>query len=115
MKILAVDSRYISTQTIEVGNTKYRVFELADSTYEDLKLQIVGIHPYDDAEYVWANIENGKCYFILNGKRISNRPIEPFTEGWYEDDNEYLNDIVIRTCKELNQINADIEPIIVHD
>lgn len=88
-----------------------------DSDPIHLKFQVSEIHPYDLAKYAWARCGyKGALYveFIKNGKVIDSMQMHYYDEEDYEDETEYVNDIIDRVCVELADMNSTVEPIIDH-
>lgn len=78
--------------------------------------QITKVAPYDDADYFWAKIErNGQVKFIQDRKIKDKMQLWAYEEDDYENVDEYIDDIVTETAKELNKFNRDISPRIIHN
>ena len=76
------------------------------------------ISPYDDADYVWGYCKGGnKVDFFKGspGKKVDSLYWHSYDPEDYESFDEYLNEFIIETAKEIDNYNKDIEPRIVHN
>lgn len=83
-----------------------------------VKFQVTEIHPYDDAEYTWARCGyKGACYveFIRNGKVIDGMQWHYYEEEDYEEEREYIDEMIDQTCAELRNYNRDVKPRMIHN
>ena len=103
-----------------VPRTRHRyVFRgTIDYTHGWVTGQLTRIAPYDDADYYWAKIGDGGTNFV---KFIQDGKIRDRMQYWYydqddyEDVNEYLSDIMLDMCEQLDHYNDDIKPRIIHN
>jgi len=102
--------------TYQRGRQQFGVHVFNDNPIH-LKFQVKEIHPYDLEEYTWARCGyKGALYveFIRNGKVLDGMQMHYYDEEDYEDENEYVNDIIDQVCVELRYYNKNIEPRIDH-
>lgn len=83
--------------TIEYNNTKYHI------NINGNEIQISSSHPYDDANYCWAKSKDNGYTFIIyrDGKQIE----------FFESESEDFDDVLA----EMNRLDKDIKPIMVHN
>ena len=90
------------------------------------RLSIVPIKPYDDAEYCWVRYRGdrggnfGRAMVLRDCRDGSQDFIDWITLFQYEPDEydnivKYAEDIVYTLAEDLDDINSDIEPIMVHN
>lgn len=86
-----------------------------------LKMQLSSVHPYDDADYVWAKLENGYIRYIKSGKTLSTSKVDkfPFDEDDpkfdFNDINNYIESIAYKIATVLDDYNQSIKPKMVHN
>lgn len=86
----------------------------AQDMFNQFKCQVSEIHPYDDAEYAWAKIENRKITIIQDRKVVDS--ILYFNADDADVDNpEWCEYVVDRAIQRLYEINKNIEPAIIHN
>jgi len=115
MKILA--TKDYTYQTYKRGKQKFSIYMYNDDV-NNLKFQISTINPYDDADYAWARCGyKGTNYvqFIKGGKVVDGMQLNYYEDEDYEDENEYLNEVIDSVCVELNSMNSSIKPKIIYD
>ena len=96
---------------------KYSIYLNNEDNPDEISMQISGIHPYDDAEYAFARVESFRpnvAQIIKNGSFLSSVKMQPYNEEDWEDVNEYVNDFIDRVIAELERVNEDVEPKIMH-
>lgn len=79
--------------------------------------QLTEIHPYDEAEYYWALYEGGSWIRIIyNGQTKQRIATTPYAdvEDDYEDQNDYVDQVIDSVMYELYHLNKDIKPRIDH-
>ena len=105
-------------------NRKYDInIKVVDEKHGFFRGQIIKIAPYDDAEYVWAKIEsNGLVKFIKDGKVIDRMQLNTYEyvdpddyRMLYDSVDEYIDICVDSVIDELDAMNRNIKPIMVHN
>ena len=95
------------------GLYNFSIYSKYDNDPEKFQCQITEIHPYDLAEYAWIKKDQpASASVIKNGKRIGYIELAEWDEDWYEDEDEYIRDIIDYMCDQLIAWNAKVEPII---
>lgn len=114
--------KYDTLQGARYENVNYHIYYVevdsqnssSDEMFNKFKAQITEIHPYDDADYVWARIESGMIKFIQNKKVIQ-------TNYYFSPDDmdientdwiETICDDAIITMRDMNQ---SVVPRIIHN
>ena len=120
-KSIKADSRFGTEYTVtswhglKCHDYFIRVYNEDDPS--QLQLQISGIHPYDDASYAWARVESFRPTFaqiIQNGRRLSSVSMPSYVEEDWENFDEYVDEFVDRIIAELEEVNKDVQPKIMH-
>lgn len=82
-----------------------------------LSLQVSELHPYDDAVYAFARVEQFKpnvAQIIKNGKFLSSVSMPKYNDEDWEDPQEYVDDFIDKIIYELHRVNKDVQPKIMH-
>lgn len=111
-------SPYTKYNSYQRGRQKYSVHFNEPENPIDFKAQITEIHPYDDADYVWARIgAKGamEVEFVQNYKVIDRMQMHYYDDEDYENVDEYYDEIIDRVCIELSYFNKDVEPRMIHN
>lgn len=104
------------------GGKKYSVYynEIDNSPdadpyqmWEDFKAQVSMISPYDDADYVWANIKNGNIFIMKGNKAIDSSTYSNAEDMDIEND-EWCQAVIDQAIDNISEINYNIEPKIIH-
>lgn len=82
--------------------------------FKEFKAAIQEIHPYDDAEYAWAQLENGVVKYIKNGKVIKTSYYFNSDDAGVEN-HEWVDYVLTDVCSLLQELNADVEPRMIHN
>lgn len=110
-------SRESQYKTFQIGSQKFSVdYEDSILDFNAPKFQMSEIHPYDDAEYTWANhTGNNIVVFYRNGKKVDQMTLWDFDK--YEDESydEYFHQILNAVGEELLDLNRDVKPVMVHN
>lgn len=81
---------------------------------KEFKAQVSEIHPYDDADYAWANINSGVIEYIQSGKVIDKSyygsPDDMDIEHY-----EWCDAVIDSAIDNLTVLNKDLEPRIIHN
>lgn len=86
----------------------------AHKMWEDFKAQVSMISPYDDADYVWANIKNGNI-FIMKGNKAIDNSYYMDADDMDVENGEWCDAIIEQAIDNISEINDNIEPRIIHD
>lgn len=124
--------RYIRSQ-YDVGESTYNTMKVkgkrfsihsnivddspnADSyeLFKSFKANVSMIAPYDDADYFWAKIHDGKIEYFRNG-RLYDTSFYTDSEDMDVENNEWIDEILYMCCEELVELNNDIQPRIIHN
>lgn len=110
-KAVSAGTSYGEHYTYQRGHTKFSVYTKNDNDPANFQCQVSEIHPYDMAEYAWAEKDSPASATVYRGnKRIGYIRVPEYDLDNYEDDNEYLDTVIdIIACK-LRQFNRDVEP-----
>lgn len=81
---------------------------------KDFKAQVSMIAPYDDADYVWANIKNGSI-FIMKGNKAIDKSYYMDADDMDIENNEWCDAIIDQAIDNILEINDKIEPRIIHN
>lgn len=104
------------------GGRKYSVYynEIDNSPdadpyqmWKDFKAQVSMISPYDDADYVWANIKNGNIFIMRGNKAIDSSTYSNAEDMDIEND-EWCQAVIDQAIDNISEINYNIEPKIIH-
>lgn len=107
--------------TFNHGKRKFSCHSVDIETLEDpdlFRAQVSEIHPYDDAEYAWAQIGKKQplhVRYIREGKVIDVNMLPDYDDEAYESEQEYYNAILDIVAVRLLELNIDVEPIMVHN
>lgn len=97
------------------GPRKYSVYFKNADDPENFQCQVSEIHPYDDAKYTWAKKDSpAGATLYRNKKLVDTIAVKEYDEDDYEDENEYINDVIVDICRALKEANKDVEPRMVH-
>lgn len=82
--------------------------------YHEFAAQITLIAPYDDADYVWAKIENGVITYIKNQKAFDRSFYFLPSDMGYEND-EWVAAICDDAIETIARYNESVEPKMIHN
>lgn len=86
----------------------------AQDLFNRFAAQVTEIHPYDDANYAWAKIQNGVIKYFKDGWEIDRSFY--FTADDYDIDNsEWCQTVVDEAIHRLRDLNKDVKPRMVHN
>ena len=114
---ISASSQYTDYTSIQHGKQRFSVHYSFNGPYEgSFVAQISEIHPYDDADYVWAKINaNGRIDYIKNGRVIDRAQLPDYIEEDYEDVNEYYNEMIDMVAVDIMDMNRSIKPVMIHN
>lgn len=128
MKKYIKATRYTNSMIYTRNGVRFSV-DMNDCSEDNpiCKFAVSEIHPYDDADYVYA-ICNGsqityyrplrKNDFIRNAPHtevVDRETLFDYDPEDWEDYNEYIREIIDETCVNLLGYNKTVEPIIIHN
>ena len=107
--------------TFNHGRQEFSCHAINTDTLADADLfraTVSEIHPYNDAEYAWAQI--GKIQplhvrYIREGKVIDVGMLPDYNDEAYESEQEYYDAILDKVAIRLLELNKDVKPIMVHN
>lgn len=84
--------------------------------FEDFRATVSVSNPYDDADYYWARIQDGRIEFIKDG-RVNKAETEFYYDADYmdEENSDWCGVIIDIAIQKLDRLNKDIEPRIIHN
>lgn len=82
--------------------------------FKSFQASVSMIAPYDDADYFWAKIHDGKIEYFRNGKRYDTS-FYMDAEDMDVENSEWIDEILYMCCDELVELNKTIQPRIIHD
>lgn len=82
--------------------------------YDEFAAQITLIAPYDDADYVWAKIENGFITYIHKQKAIAHEVYLTAFDMGYENP-DWISAVCDIAIERLARYNEKIQPKMVHN
>lgn len=98
------------------GTAKYFVrFDKESSTVDNFVIQISKVSPYDDADYVWAEVNQAQGLFIQDGKVIDKMMMWTYEDEWFESEDEFFDNVIDTVIYELEEYNSEIDPKIIHN
>lgn len=110
---ISTSTKYTDHDVYTWGKQKYSIYFKNADDPANFMCQVSEIHPYDFAKYAWAAKDAPTSATIYkDGKKIKTIGVKEYDEDDYEEDNEYLNDVIFDLCKALKDINEEVEPII---
>lgn len=113
-KLITCSDKYESHFTYIRSGQKFSVY----ITYLEpfVRLQVSEIHPYDDADYMWAMMEeDGLVKFIKDRQVIDDMQMQDYDADDYESFNDYIDDVVDKICLRLREFNRSVESRILYD
>lgn len=81
--------------------------------FHEFEAQITVSNPYDDADYVWADINNGVVNYIKNGKVIDKSYYMDADDMDVEND-EWCDVVIEQALEGLESYNSKVESRIIH-
>lgn len=112
---VSASTKYTDHDVYTHGRHKFSVYFKNSDDPANFECQVSEIHPYDLAEYAWAKKDApASASIIKNRKVIDTIPVKEYDEDAYEEDSEYINDVIDQICIELMRINDKVEPRIDH-
>lgn len=106
-------TKYTDHDVYTWGNRKYSIYFKNADDPANFMCQVSEIHPYDLAKYAWAAKDAPTSATIYkDGKKIKTIGVKEYDEDDYEEDSEYINDVIFDMCKALRDANAKVKPVI---
>lgn len=109
--------------TFKLGNKRFSVHSndidngpTADpvSMLRQFKAQVSEIHPYDDADYAWANLSKGVVDYYRSNKHID-RSYYGTSDDMDVENEEWCEAVLYAVAENLADLNRDVEPLIIHN
>lgn len=84
--------------------------------FEDFRATVGVSNPYDDADYYWARIQDGRIEFIKDGK-VNKAETEFYydADDMDEENSDWCGVIIDIAVQKLDRLNKDIKPRIIHN
>ncbi len=99
----------------EHGRRRFSVYTKFEDDPDYFQCQVSEIHPYDLAEYAWAEKDSPCGATVYKaGKKIGIINLPEYDPDNYEECYEYLDDIIDRIAVKLIWYNKGVEPRIDH-
>lgn len=76
--------------------------------FRQFKATVSEIHPYDDADYVWAKIENGVIKYIKDRKLVD-KSYYMTADDWDVENSEWCDEVINQAMEDLLQLNKTVE------
>lgn len=86
----------------------------AQDLFNRFAAQVTEIHPYDDAEYAWAKIQNGVIDYFKDGKKID-RSFYFNADDYDIDNSEWCQTVVDEAIHRLRDMNKGVKPRMIHN
>lgn len=98
--------------TAETSSNRYTIYSTYDTRPENFKAQVTKLSPYDEQEYIWAQIRNESVAFIDSKtgrviKRTSLLDIDPDDVDYMDLCNEWADEVLTDTMYTLDDMNSD--------
>lgn len=88
----------------------------ARKLFEDFRATVGVSNPYDDADYYWARIQDGRIEFIKDGK-VNKAETEFYydADDMDEENSDWCGVIIDIAVQKLDRLNKDTKPRIIHN
>ena len=109
--------------TFKLGNKRFSVHSndidngpTADpmSMLRQFKAQVSEIHPYDDADYAWANLSKGVVDYYRSNKHID-KSYYGTSDDMDVENEEWCEAVLYAVAENLADLNRDVEPVMIHN
>ena len=109
--------------TFKLGNKRFSVHSndidngpTADpmSMLRQFKAQVSEIHPYDDADYAWANLSKGVVDYYRSNKHID-KSYYGTSDDMDVENEEWCDAVLYAVAENLADLNRDVEPLMIHN
>ena len=84
------------------------------SMLRQFKAQVSEIHPYDDADYAWADLSKGVVNYYRSNKRIDTSYYGTSDDMDVENE-EWCDAVLYAVAENLTDLNRDVEPRMMHN
>lgn len=78
------------------------------------KAQVSEIHPYDDADYAWANLSKGVVDYYRSNKHID-KSYYGTSDDMDVENEEWCDAVLYAVAENLADLNRDVEPLMIHN
>lgn len=86
----------------------------AQDLFNRFAAQVTEIHPYDDASYAWARIQNGVIEYFKDGRKIDSS-FYMNADDYDIENSEWCQTVVDKAIYRLRDLNKDVEPRMIHN
>ena len=109
--------------TFKLGNKRFSVHSndidngpTADpmSMLRQFKAQVSEIHPYDDADYAWADLSKGVVDYYRSNKHID-KSYYGTSDDMDVENEEWCDAGLYAVAENLADLNRDVEPVMIHN
>lgn len=109
--------------TFKLGNKRFSVHSndidngpTADpmSMLRQFKAQVSEIHPYDDADYAWADLSKGVVDYYRSNKHID-KSYYGTSDDMDVENEEWCEAVLYAVAENLADLNRDVEPVMIHN
>lgn len=110
-------SKYIINDWNNQKGHNYSVKVYNEDDPSQLQIKVAGLHPYDDAYYAWARVESFNptvAQIINNGEFLASVKMEPYDAQKWSSTQDYVDEFVDNIIAELENVNKDVEPKLIH-
>lgn len=109
------NAKFTNHFVIKRGNSSYFCY-IGNENSPNFVASLSKIAPYDDADYVWARINDDRqVQYIKNGKEIHEIWLDDFNDENFPSLRSYIGDCLDIVVDDLIEFNKDIKPIMVYD
>lgn len=90
-------------------------------SFKQFRASVSVIKPYDDADYVWARIQNGSIDYFRKGRLIKKEYYFMFNDygtdedELYEDASDWMNDVINKACDTLIDLNQNVKSRMIYN
>lgn len=84
------------------------------SMLRQFKGQVSEIHPYDDADYAWADLSKGVVDYYRSNKHID-KSYYGTSDDMDVENEEWCEAVLHAVAENLVDLNRDVEPLIIHN
>lgn len=109
--------------TFKLGNKRFSVHSndidngpTADpmSMLRQFKAQVSEIHPYDDADYAWADLSKGVVDYYRSNKHID-KSYYGTSDDMDVENEEWCEAVLYAVAENLADLNRDVEPVMIRN
>lgn len=86
----------------------------AQDMFDKFEAKIAELHPYDDANYAWADISDGVIEYRDQNGELLNKHFYLNADDMDVENENWCDEIINMAIEELNRLNSTVSPKIVH-